>query len=274
MRDSGNAKGAAVWEASMPSYYVRARPDDSTPFKEQFIRSKYERKEFIDASLKPALENVRILHKEGFLTKQGAVVKNWKRRWFVLRGSVLAYYKKPTDDEPAGEIVLSAETHCDSPNDLSIVGQHHFCFDLRTPGRTFLISADSVRVMYEWIQAIRQVKLRLYTLAAAGASVSPSYRGDPARYPELVAALRTASSGNDQVPAFQLRKHQGRDKKVYKECFLGVELIDWMLMQRWAASRAEAVGVAKGLIEKTFLSPASQVTDFVDGRECYVLKKD
>ena len=40
--------------------------------------------------------------KAGFLLKQGHRVKNWKRRWFVLRGTVLAYYRKPGDDDPAG----------------------------------------------------------------------------------------------------------------------------------------------------------------------------
>ncbi len=40
--------------------------------------------------------------KAGFLTKQGHKFKNWKRRWFVLRGRMLSYYRKPTDVTPAG----------------------------------------------------------------------------------------------------------------------------------------------------------------------------
>ncbi len=33
-----------------------------------------------------------------------------KKRWFVLRGSVLAYYKKPNEDLAAGEIIINENT--------------------------------------------------------------------------------------------------------------------------------------------------------------------
>ncbi len=39
----------------------------------------------------------------GYLVKQGAVVKNWKRRWFVLDShDQLRYFKKPEDSACAG----------------------------------------------------------------------------------------------------------------------------------------------------------------------------
>lgn len=31
--------------------------------------------------------------KEGYLTKEGWKVKNWKKRWFVLGKETLSYYK-------------------------------------------------------------------------------------------------------------------------------------------------------------------------------------
>jgi len=35
------------------------------------------------------------IEKEGWLEKEGAQVKNWKRRWFVLQGTSLHYFKDP-----------------------------------------------------------------------------------------------------------------------------------------------------------------------------------
>jgi PH domain len=35
--------------------------------------------------------------KDGWLVKQGAVVKNWKKRFFVLEGTTLHYFKRATD---------------------------------------------------------------------------------------------------------------------------------------------------------------------------------
>ena len=41
---------------------------------------------------------------DGFLTKQGAVRTNWKRRWFILASDFLFYYKTKKDTEPTGVI--------------------------------------------------------------------------------------------------------------------------------------------------------------------------
>lgn len=35
------------------------------------------------------------LEKSGYLLKMGGKVKTWKRRWFVLKGGELLYYKSP-----------------------------------------------------------------------------------------------------------------------------------------------------------------------------------
>lgn len=48
--------------------------------------------------------------KEGWLVKQGHLIKNWKRRWFVLEYPLLHYYKTPEDSTPRGTIDCSQVT--------------------------------------------------------------------------------------------------------------------------------------------------------------------
>ena len=55
------------------------------------------------ASLQPA-------DKEGFSTKQGGGIKTWKKRWFVLKGNRLWYFKGKTDTEATGFIELEPGT--------------------------------------------------------------------------------------------------------------------------------------------------------------------
>lgn len=47
------------------------------------------------------------LEKSGYLLKMGGKVKTWKRRWFVLKGGELLYYKSPVS-----KCSLFAIWHC------------------------------------------------------------------------------------------------------------------------------------------------------------------
>jgi hypothetical protein len=38
------------------------------------------------------------------MSKKGRKVRNWKRRWFVLKGNKLSYFAKETEKTPLGEI--------------------------------------------------------------------------------------------------------------------------------------------------------------------------
>jgi hypothetical protein len=44
------------------------------------------------------------------MTKCGGSVQSWKKRWFVLKGSALYYFKTKKDKKATGVITLSKES--------------------------------------------------------------------------------------------------------------------------------------------------------------------
>jgi len=57
----------------------------------------------------PFILSFQILHRlwqSGYLFKQGHRVKNWKRRWFVLKGNTVCYFKSPRVRPNAHQISL------------------------------------------------------------------------------------------------------------------------------------------------------------------------
>ena len=44
--------------------------------------------------------------REGWLGKQGGRVKTWKKRYVILSGNVMYYFKSPKDKAPAGFLPL------------------------------------------------------------------------------------------------------------------------------------------------------------------------
>jgi len=44
--------------------------------------------------------------KHGWLTKQGAIVKNWKKRYFIVQNGRMSYFDGPNGKEP-GTILLA-----------------------------------------------------------------------------------------------------------------------------------------------------------------------
>ncbi len=97
----GNARGKAKWEHSVPALYRHSMAGDLQVVREQWIRAKYERKEFV-APEPAAPEPVTYLAgaKEGFLLKKGKDNNKWNKRWFVLKDNSLAYYKNQRDGAP------------------------------------------------------------------------------------------------------------------------------------------------------------------------------
>ncbi|XP_046854852.1 cytohesin-1-like isoform X2 [Xenia sp. Carnegie-2017] len=68
---------------------------------------------------------------EGYLTKEGGVHKNWKRRYFILKDNCLYYFKEFKDKEPRGIIPLENLQVREINND-----KKPFCFQISASEET------------------------------------------------------------------------------------------------------------------------------------------
>jgi hypothetical protein len=97
--------------------------------------------------------------KKGWAKKCGGVVRNWKRRWFVIRGLMLHYYvnegglQKGTVELPDARRIERAP-ECKFQPALKI----------EMPKRTYYMVCDTMEEVDEWIEAMNM-------------ACSPSYLG-------------------------------------------------------------------------------------------------
>uniref|UniRef100_A0A8D0H9J5 Pleckstrin homology domain containing A1 n=1 Tax=Sphenodon punctatus TaxID=8508 RepID=A0A8D0H9J5_SPHPU len=91
--------------------------------------------------------------KAGYCVKQGAVMKNWKIRYFQLDENTIGYYKSELDKEPLRIIPLK-EVHKVQECKQSDIMMRDNLFEIVTSSRTFYVQADSPEDMHSWIKAI------------------------------------------------------------------------------------------------------------------------
>lgn len=108
MRDGGNAKARICWEQNVPALYRRSRVGDLQVMREQWIRAKYERREFVgDEAASVAQHQYMSGLKDGFLWKKGKDNNKWNKRWFVLRDQTLTYFINQRDSQPKERLELA-----------------------------------------------------------------------------------------------------------------------------------------------------------------------
>mmetsp|Transcript_16242 Transcript_16242/g.63331 ORF Transcript_16242/g.63331 Transcript_16242/m.63331 type:complete len:475 (-) Transcript_16242:205-1629(-) len=131
--------------------------------------------------------------KDGFLTKQGGSIKTWKKRWFVLKGDTMYYFKTPRDTEQTGEIKLESTCSC-QPEKAK--GKKYY-FSVSTPSRTFQMFAESEETMKQWVDKISQA---IDKIANPPASDTPAAAAPAAATPEPAAAP-AATAAAEESPA-------------------------------------------------------------------------
>lgn len=90
---------------------------------------------------------------EGWCVKQGAVRKNWKRRYFALSEHGVSYFKSESDKVPIRTIPLAEIISCKVSGQWSVL-QRDNLFEINCYARTFFVQAYSPEEMQTWVSAI------------------------------------------------------------------------------------------------------------------------
>jgi len=162
MRKVGNVKAAEMYEYNAPCFYMRPTETDSPLVRENWIRAKYVRKEFMKAcdddekdNHNPAIYKMPEPAREGFLYKRNPK-DVWQKRWFIVHHRFLYYFESPSDSFSKGKIDV-AEVTIKIPDNPDPNRRH--TFEVHTPKKIYPLAADKADDMFGWLHAIRRAAL-------------------------------------------------------------------------------------------------------------------
>lgn len=164
----GNVVAKAKYEAHVPACYRRPRSDDVSVVKEQWVRAKYEREEFVHQDRQIYQEGKL----EGWLNKQGKEDGRFHPRRFVLSDGMLKYYVKESHKEPKATIPVSEINAVFCPEKIG--NKHGLQLSYVKDGSTrniFVYSEDG-KTIVDWYNALRAAKLHHLQVAFPGAKES------------------------------------------------------------------------------------------------------
>lgn len=93
---------------------------------------------------------------EGYLTKQSLWLRDWRRRYFILKGARLFFAKTP-HDSPHGMIDLS---RCTTVKSADLKAHKKHSFEISTPETTYLLYADDEKTKDDWIGSVGRAIVR------------------------------------------------------------------------------------------------------------------
>jgi len=94
---------------------------------------------------------------EGYLSKKGQFVRNWKRRYFRVRSGVLSYYEDKEAKDAKGSIAISKSTITKQIDPRETKKAYKHSFKIITDDRNIHCRADSDQEMLDWCRFIDNV---------------------------------------------------------------------------------------------------------------------
>ncbi|KAL9940189.1 hypothetical protein V8E36_000894 [Tilletia maclaganii] len=123
--------------------------------------------------------------RSGYLNKRGEKRKNWKKRWFVLRSTKLAYYKNEKEYQLLRFIDMSEVLTVAA---VELKGKD-YTFGIVTPSRTYYVNAGSRKEMQDWIDDLNAVKERTSQTYSTDSAATEQQQQQPLASPQPLAAL-------------------------------------------------------------------------------------
>ncbi|XP_077406134.1 pleckstrin homology domain-containing family A member 1-like [Vanacampus margaritifer] len=153
--------------------------------------------------------------KAGFCVKQGAVMKTWKRRYFMLDQNALRYFKTDSDTGALRVIPLKDIFKVQECKQSELMMRDNL-FEMLTASRTFYLQTDSPEEMHSWIQAINGaiVAQRGPGCSTSSDDSSPAVTSSSTFYLDFDEALPHPQSSEDA----QVQRMAAGDESLWKRC--------------------------------------------------------
>ncbi|KAM6957555.1 arf-GAP with dual PH domain-containing protein 1-like [Aplochiton taeniatus] len=168
MVSNGNDAAKAKYEQKMPAFYYRPTRQDCTLLREQWIRAKYERNEFVRLERQ---EPYSAGYREGFLWKRGRDNGQFLSRKFILteREGVLKYFNKHDAREPKAVMKIPTLNATFQPSKIGHPHGLQITYLKNNSTRNIFVYHEDAKEMVDWFNAIRAARFHFLQVAYPGA---------------------------------------------------------------------------------------------------------
>ncbi|XP_053707280.1 arf-GAP with dual PH domain-containing protein 1-like [Synchiropus splendidus] len=171
MDSVGNDAAKAKYEQIVPAFYYRPTHKDCALLRDQWIRAKYDRKEFICVEQQ---EPYSAGYREGYLWKRGRDNGQYLNRKFILseREGVLKYFNKHDARLPKAIMRLNTVNATFQPTKIGSANGLQVTYLKNNSTRNIFLYHEEGKEMVDWFNAIRAARFHYLQVAFPGAPES------------------------------------------------------------------------------------------------------
>uniref|UniRef100_A0A668AXH3 ArfGAP with dual PH domains 2 n=1 Tax=Myripristis murdjan TaxID=586833 RepID=A0A668AXH3_9TELE len=162
MREKGNSAAKAIYEKDVPSFFYRPHQKDCVILKDQWIRAKYERREFTgdDNYFKQAY-TFQISAYRSTLWKKGKDKKQFLKRTFVLsqKDFTLRYFVREDSKVPKAVISMKDLNAIFQPEKIGHAHGLQISYLQEERTRNLFVYHENGQIIVSWFNAIRATRL-------------------------------------------------------------------------------------------------------------------